>query len=191
MKAPTSSNTHDHNSTNHSGMTFLGASVASLAYAANVAMVVFGLLAAISLGFSVYFNSWLTTARNIELEARFAPRKLMTEQRTRLVELLKAVPKGPLSIETVLGDAESAAFAGDFEAIFKAAGWTVEGGLMLTAFASRNPVGYGIVIRDKDNVPAHAGPLQKAFMDAGLSLTAELQPSLPIGMVRLVVGVRP
>lgn len=126
----------------------------------------------------------------LELQERLKPRQLTSEQRVRLLESLRKIPKGPLVFEAVLGDAESSVFAGQIAAIFKEAGWT-HGGVMLSSFRDRNPTGYGILIRDANNVPAHAGPMQKAFEDAGLPLVADVMPTIEAGMVRFVVGVRP
>lgn len=125
----------------------------------------------------------------IELQEKVKPRHLTAEQRARLLELLKANPKGTIHVSAVTGDAESIAFGRELAEVLSEAGWNVGFNDILTFGGT--PVGVFITLRSKENVPVRAIILQKALEQVGISAPAELNPNMPEDSVALVVGNKP
>jgi hypothetical protein len=125
----------------------------------------------------------------LELQEKIKPRRLTEEQRTRLLELFRANPKGAIGITAVTGDAESIAFGRELAEVLAEAGWQVNFNDVLTFGGT--PVGVFIVLRSKENVPVRAIILQKALEQVGISAPAELNPNAPEDSVGLVIGNKP
>lgn len=130
-----------------------------------------------------------------EVRKRQMPRTLTPEQRTRLLEKLRSVPHGKISIGCVLGDGEGYAFAAELDGLLKAAGWTIaDGGInhgVYTGNPKGNPKGTIIVVRDAKTAPKYAVMLQQAFAEVGLPMAGEENPKLPEGEVVLIIGNKP
>jgi len=127
-----------------------------------------------------------------EVRRRQMPRTLSPGQRTRLIELLRASPKGEIEITCVMGDGEGYAFATELDGLLKAAGWNISGGGVTQAvYSGGNPKGAGIIVRNPQTAPHYAASLQKAFSDAGYPIAGAENPQLPEGKVVLLVGNKP
>ncbi len=121
-----------------------------------------------------------------ELRQRIQPRRISSEQRVHLAQLLARGPKGRVTIVCVLGDGEGSTFANDIDSVLKASGWPSEG--VDQAAYERNPIGLEIVVRDAKAVPQHAGVLVQAFFAVGIPITGVENPTLPEGVVEIMVG---
>ncbi len=131
-----------------------------------------------------------STRRELEeTRRRQQPRTLTPEQRGQLVKALRSGPRGPVDTISVLGDAESHAFAIELDTLLKEAGW-VTGGVSQAVF-SGNPTGLIIKVHSKETVPPHAVPLQRALNSIGVSVAAEADSKIPAQSLALVIGRRP
>ncbi len=127
-----------------------------------------------------------------EVRRRQMPRTLSPEQRTRLIEHLKASPKGEIEITCIMGDAEGYAFATELDGLLKAAGWNIIGGGVAQAvYSGGNPKGAGIIIRRMQTAPHYVAILQKAFSDAGYPMSGAENSELQEGKVVLLIGNKP
>lgn len=126
----------------------------------------------------------------LELQERIKPRRISMEQRTRLVEMLKQGPKGPVDIACVLGDGEGLALAGQIDEVLKTSGWLTSG-VSQGVYAGGNPVGVGILVRDARTAPSYAAVLQRAFGSVAIPLGGAEKADLPEGKVVILVGSKP
>jgi len=127
----------------------------------------------------------------LELQERIKPRTISMAQRTRLMDILRQAPKGPVSVTCVLGDGEGFALAREIEQVLTASGWRVEGGVTQGVFGPRNPIGTALAIHDPKTPPTHAAPLQHTFTSVGIPLLASASAEVPEGTVRIMVGNKP
>lgn len=125
----------------------------------------------------------------LELQRRIEPRRISTEQRKRLVEMLSIGPKGAVTIACVLGDAEGCSFAQQIADVVNASGWPHTG--VDQAVYTGNPVGFGIIVRNAITAPPHAAVLQRAFFSVGIPLAGAERPEQPEGTVEILVGNKP
>lgn len=128
----------------------------------------------------------------LELQERTKQRHLTTEQRTRLLEILKANPnKGPIELGCPINNAEACSFAEEFRDVLRAAGWTVTGlgYLPLPAKAS----GIILELRDAAKAPLRAGALAEALQSVGAEgpLTVSPNPNVDGEYLSLIVGTKP
>jgi len=124
--------------------------------------------------------------------APITPRRLSQSQVAALTGALRAAnPHGPVSIQSVMGDAEGLAYATQIDEALKAAGWNTNGVYQRPSAGAANPIGFGIVIKKIAISPAHAAVLLRAFKTAGLLLNVVEAPAVPADVVILLVGNRP
>jgi hypothetical protein len=125
----------------------------------------------------------------IEVQDRIKPRRITDPQRTRLIQALKPLPKGPISITTPMGDGEARILAGQIQEIFKASGW---GDVHISqALFNRPMIGVMIQLHDVENIPLFAVPLLQAFHDNDVSKTLAYNPEVPEGKIDILVGMKP
>jgi hypothetical protein len=124
------------------------------------------------------------------LQRRMEPRRISSEQRTRLIERLSRGPKGKVSISCVLGDGEGLAFANDIEEVLKVSGWPSEG-VSQSVFQGSNPVGFGIIVHSAAKAPPYAQLLQQAFFSIGIPMGGAEKPDVPEDAVQILVGNKP
>jgi hypothetical protein len=127
----------------------------------------------------------------LELQERIKDRHLTTEQRARLVELLKANPKGKINVSCVGGSSpEPCIFASEIVDTLKLGGWDVE---FSPCFISVGgiPVGLIIQVRSAEKAPIRAVVLQKALGEIGFAALGELQHSMDEQTVNFIVGAKP
>lgn len=113
-------------------------------------------------------------------------RKLSSDQRARLYDMLLKLPKGPIDVVAVLGDGESYAFARELDSLLNSAGWKTQG--VSKAVFSGVPAGLIIQVHDKETAPHHAASLQHALGTIGFQSPGELLPQKPENSVTLIVG---
>lgn len=126
----------------------------------------------------------------LELQRRIEPRRIPPDQRARLIELLTAGPKGPVSISCVLGDGEGLAFAQQVAEALNASGYP-HAGVDQGVYSGRNPVGFGLIVHSAVTAPPYAAAIQRAFFSIGLPMGGLEDSSAPEGTVRILVGNKP
>lgn len=126
----------------------------------------------------------------LELQERIRPRRITDEQRARLVELLRKVPKGPVIVRSVMGDAEGNALAEQIDAIFKVAGWTTDG-VTYSAYSGGNPTGLFGAVQSAATAPTHATSIQQVFDAVGIPLPGTENARVPANTLEIVVGIKP
>lgn len=127
-----------------------------------------------------------------EVRRRQKPRTLSAEQRSKLIEILKANQKGEVEITCVMGDGEGYAFATEIDGLLKTAGWTITGGGVTQAvYNGGNPKGAGIIIHSQETAPPYAAILQQAFNDVGYPIAGALDSSVPEGKIKFIIGNKP
>lgn len=126
----------------------------------------------------------------LELQERLKDRHLTAEQRSQLLEILRANPKGSIDVSCIAGSLEPCNFAGELVEVLKAAGWQVA---FTRGFLSLGgtPVGLIIEVKDAKKAPVRAEMLQKALKRVGFPAPGRLQSGINEQAVNLVVGVKP
>jgi hypothetical protein len=124
---------------------------------------------------------------NLELQRRIANRFLTENQKTEILQSVKAY-KGHVIIITRLGDAEASAYADSIMSTFEQAGWAIQ----INNVGMIAPPRYGIVCR----TPLHPDPairsLITAFEKARVELTIEEVPTATSdSWVDMLVGLKP
>lgn len=132
----------------------------------------------------------IQAGRDVVINQKPAWRKLTDEQRVRFLSIVRSLSpaKGHVDILSVLGDAESDNFATQLDAVLKEAGWST-GGTSAGIFTGV-PVGLVIQVHDKDNAK-DAAILQHALGQIGFQVEGGFQTQVPIGVIKLIVGVHP
>lgn len=132
----------------------------------------------------------------LELQERIKGRRLTEEQGKRLIEILKKIPKdGDINIECFSSVPDSCAFAGDFRAVFEAAG--LRGKILKADFAFRlPPKGLLLVVKSLEEAPPFFVPLGDALKSIGLQAEGAFGAPTAGGPVKpqtvvLMVGAKP
>jgi hypothetical protein len=106
--------------------------------------------------------------------------------KSRLVTLLRARPKGKVSITSIKGAANAQAYAAEIASMLASAGWeTVRLGPM---FDRPGTKGLHFMIKSADSEPENTKYIIHSFMEAGLNPSTELNKSLQEDTLLLVVG---
>ena len=105
--------------------------------------------------------------------------------------MLSHGPKGKVTIDCVVGDAEGQTFANDVLEVLKSSGWPVEGVDQGIYSGGANPVGFGILVHRAATAPQYAGVLQSAFFSVGLAMGGAESDTVPEGTVQIIVGNKP
>lgn len=126
----------------------------------------------------------------LQLQRRMEPRRISTDQKTRLIAMLSHGPKGKAVIGCVVGDADGCTLAEDIAGVLKASGW--ETGVNQNVYTGGPPpVGISVHIRNGATVPPSAILIQQAFFSVGISLPGVIDPAINEGIVEIVVGNKP
>jgi hypothetical protein len=104
----------------------------------------------------------------LKVQARITPRRITYDKRSRLVDILKHIPKGPVRITCLLVDQESCMFAGQIQDALTEAGWTD----VRFSTASFDSVMIGLKIRSRDRaeIPEHGSLIAHALESVGIPL---------------------
>jgi hypothetical protein len=121
-----------------------------------------------------------------QLEERARPRSLSEEQTKIMIAAIRSCSPKVVGLTAPLNDAEAISFAGQIEALFKAAGW--ESRSVAQAVFSGTPVGVILRVRAKDSVHPCTLSVQQAFAAIGISAPAEIVPTTPLDIVDVVIG---
>ncbi len=128
-------------------------------------------------------------ARATALEERGRPRKVATEVRQRMVSELSAARGSPVTVSSIMSDAESFEFASTMKDILIESGWIV--GDIKTVMTTPPLKGVRLDIRSVDSIPPYAAVLQHALINAGFGNAVNLNETLSPGTVQLTVGAKP
>jgi hypothetical protein len=121
-----------------------------------------------------------------EAAERLKPRSLTPEQRRQFRDLTLALPKSDVELQVPAGDQEAERFAVEIAQMLVESGWPVRD--TSRAVFAAPPTGLILQIRDKDAQPAAAGILQKAFEKIGFTVPGGYNPTVAVGMTRLIIG---
>jgi hypothetical protein len=126
----------------------------------------------------------------LQLQRRIEPRRLSTEQQSRLIKILTTHTQGNslIAIISVHGDSESIRFANDVASVLRAAGW-VPGALQAEYAVA--PTGFVLVVQNAKSPPPIAVELQKAFFEIGIPLAGVSNPNLADQQLQIIVGTKP
>ncbi|NGZ97111.1 MAG: hypothetical protein CV089_13505 [Nitrospira sp. WS110] len=125
----------------------------------------------------------------LKIQARITPRRIPDNKRSRLVDILKLIPKGPISIQCLLGDQESRMFATQIRDALKEAGWT-DVGFHISVF-NKTMTGLELRFRDRTKIPDFGMLIAHALDSVGLPLSLGIHPKVAEGEVEIVVGAKP
>lgn len=125
----------------------------------------------------------------IEVQSRIKARYFTVSQRTRLLETLKPIPKGPMRITTNLGDGEAITFAYQLQKILHEAGWRDVHVTM--GIYSGSVRGLKMNVRDTHNPPPVVSRLAEAFEAIGVDVKGNIDPDLPEDAVGILIGWKP
>jgi hypothetical protein len=125
------------------------------------------------------------------MERRAAPRVLSDEQKQRFVEFLKAAPKGKVAVYSFMSaDPETIEYANKIRDMVIGAGFD-SGSMVGMSLGGRVPTGVAITIKNASQQPAHAGAIQQAMALIGTPMDGLVDPSVPDGEVRIIIGLKP
>lgn len=125
----------------------------------------------------------------LELQERLKPRRLIPEQRTRLVGVLRAGQKGKVEIECVMGSQEACDFADDISSALREAGW--DASLAARGSLSGVPPGINIMQHNEGRAIPPLRTLLDAFSAIGVQVNPAANTAAPEGGVLIRVGVKP
>jgi len=125
----------------------------------------------------------------MKVKERIKRRRITDVQRTRLLQELKPIPRGPIKIIAVMGDEEAGRLARRIADVLKEAGWD---DIHVSRGIFRGSIdGFEIRIRDREKVPVFALQIAKAFDSIGLEATLVLDPSVSEGAMEIIIGMKP
>ncbi len=120
------------------------------------------------------------------LRERMQPRQLTAQQQAKLVQLLKSVPKGPVTLMAIKMDREATAFANQLGDALSTAGFTVQpygGPLILTM----SP-GVWLAFKSQTEQPPYTDLLRTALEAVGIKCALGPNPTVSAGQLLLGVG---
>jgi len=108
-----------------------------------------------------------------KLERDQAPRQLSEEQKKVIIAAISPYPGQDVDLVSVMGDAEAYKYAMDFDEIFKAVKWNVQGGgISQAVYTGGVVVGVTVSISkdhgERDTAPTGAGHLMMALIQLGI-----------------------
>jgi hypothetical protein len=124
----------------------------------------------------------------MKVKERIERRAISDAQRTRLLQDLKPIPKGPIKIIAVLGDEEAGMFAREMADVLKEAGW-IDVHVSRGVF-SGGVDGFEIRLRDREKVPVFALQIARVFDSIGFDPTLVLDPSVAEGAMEFIIGMK-
>ena len=146
----------------------------------------------IVLSFIGAIGLWLTTheiiaRKDLKVENQHN-RVILREQQDAFVSSLANAPKGKAIVCIFNQDAEIETYANQVRDMVTAAGYDSEDRVEPDIGSKSSPVGIFILIKDASAQPPFAGPLQRAFKKIGIDAQGDVDPSVPDGVVKIVVG---
>jgi hypothetical protein len=126
-------------------------------------------------------------------EAATKPRRLSSEQKAALIQVLQQIGNKPMiCICAGILDSESMAFAGDLEGVFAGAGFEVRFPKDIRADTplAVEPSGLHMAVKDPSAANPAAAKIQKCFMDVGVRIPAFKDEGLPVDRIEVIVGQR-
>jgi hypothetical protein len=125
------------------------------------------------------------------VEERIGPRHLTSDGSSAMVEVLREVPNGELSVERLANNApEPYEFAGDLMKALVTGGWTIKSVADFSIGAGPVPRGCTIGVFEAAKPPKRAAVLQRALRAAGVDATF-VEPYGSLDGVVLIVGAHP
>lgn len=124
----------------------------------------------------------------MKVQARLASRHIPDNKRSRLVEILKLIPKEQIRITYNLGDQEGRIFATQILDALKEAGWTDVG---FYQSGSSLPPGLGFGYRDVTKIPDFGMLIAHALDSVGIPSHLVIDPNATEGELHILVGVKP
>ncbi len=126
----------------------------------------------------------------LEVQERIKPRQITEEQKARIVNLLRAFPKGTVSVECADGDPESYSFAKQITDMLRSVPFDVTGPKSILGQGGR-PMPLCISVRDNKHAPKWAGPLQRALGEIGFTTDGRESSAVPEDAAVIFVGAKP
>lgn len=130
-----------------------------------------------------------------ELQERVALRRLLPEQRKKLIDFLtfaeiKKLPKGTISVARLKFDDSAQPFAEEVRDTFAAGGWPSG---PIDKLTSEEPTGIGLIVlaHSQYALPRHFAVVQQALEAAGLNPKLGENSNVPEGTVQIFVGIKP
>jgi hypothetical protein len=115
------------------------------------------------------------------------PRSLSSQQRAGIAEQLRSVPPIPLDVAAIADDQEAMAFAQQIKEVLDSCGWRVAAPRWTTT-ALNKPGTIGLLINALEDTPPQIILLHATLKSVGINAEAIIDPAVPPGNVRLVVG---
>jgi hypothetical protein len=121
----------------------------------------------------------------ILLKQKMAPCRISTEERMRLLPLLKASQKGNVILAAPMGDAEAEYYAQDIVSVLIEAGWNSKNEIGISTFRG---MGVYLIVKNTKSPPLGAVQLQSAFTKIGIQMHAQDLESMPGDSIQIFVG---
>jgi len=125
----------------------------------------------------------------VKVQERIKPRRITETQRTRLLEVLKPIPKGELDITCLMGDEEGRMFATQIRDTLKEAGWA-DVHLRIAIF-DKSMSGLKLRFRDRTTIPVFGLMLAEALDSVGIPLSLSINSQVAEGAIEFIVGSKP
>jgi hypothetical protein len=125
----------------------------------------------------------------LKIQSRITPRHIPDNKRSRLVEILKLIPKGPIKLTCLLGDEEGRMFATQIRDALREAGWA-DLHLHVSLF-DKSMTGVELRFRDRTKIPEFGMLIAHALDSVGIPLSLGIHPKVAEGEVDIVVGAKP
>lgn len=125
----------------------------------------------------------------LKVQARIAPRRIPDNKRSRLVEVLKDIPKGPIRLTCLFGDEEGRIFATQIRDVLREAGW-IDMHLNIALF-DQSMTGVEIRFRDRTRIPEFGMLIAHALDSVGIPLSLAINPNVTEGEADIVIGAKP
>lgn len=125
------------------------------------------------------------TAKSVTINAK---RSLTPETADKLRELLAPYRGSTVKITSLFGDGEAFQYAAQFQKVFEAAGWKVDG--VYQGAYTVPPIGLLLNIQDEKSYAKNVDIIQTALKHVGLDVGANVDASAKPDAVELLVGGR-
>ena len=121
---------------------------------------------------------------------QLTPRRLTTHQKAVLIHVLVTFPDQQVGISYSPSTSDALGYAEDFLTIFKAIGWTVEGGVPSETLA-RESAGLALVVREEGTLPPSAEAFRDALRIYGIEAATLCDPSCPMSSGGFILRIGP
>ena len=121
---------------------------------------------------------------------QLTPRRLTTHQQAVLIHVLITFPDQQVGIRYSPSTSDALGYAEDFLTIFKAIGWTVDGGAPSETL-EREATGLALVVREEGSLPPSAEAFRDALRIYGIEAATFCDPSCPMSPGGFILAVGP